>query len=461
MKIKVVSSSWMNQEGRRLDCGPYMTGAIEIKAILENLLMKKEPLNSLTKNDKDGIYKGKQLKRIFVKPPYGIPFLTTSSMLLSDLSNLPLLDSAIAQQDPRCMLKKEDILVSAAGTIGRLLYVRPDMENMFACGDILKIRANSDKIPSGYLYSFLSSKFGIPLLTAGTYGSIIQHLDISHISNLPIPRLNKKLEEEIHNLITLASNLRCNTNIILNKIKEDFNKLISNVTLEQLSPKISIISSSFIQKRLDAAFHDPIVNKIRTIIKQGSHSTIVDFCSTIFLPGIFKRIYTDDSYYGSPYYTGSSLFWIEPISKGILSKKSSLFNDVVLTKGTILIQAFGQDGGLTGRPVWVGSHLHGATTTHMLVRLITRDKLLAGYLFAFLLSEAGYRQISSLTYGGSIPHLDEKGIATVLIPLLPEAEMREISRQVINALDERDRALSLELEARNLVEKTIEEACHG
>ncbi|HEU5408883.1 MAG TPA: hypothetical protein VFU48_14035, partial [Nitrospira sp.] len=136
---------------------------------------------------------------------------------------------------------------------------------------------------------------------------------------------------------------------------------------------------------------------------------------------------------------------------------TSLFKDVQLREGTILVQAFGQEGGLTGRPVWVGEFLDGKTTTHMLARLFPISREAAGYLFAFLSSDAGYQQVRVLPFGGSIPHFSEAGIGAVLVPMLDKKERANISATVLRALDARDRALDMELKARQMVEKAIEE----
>ena len=44
MKAKSVPSSWLERDGRRLDCGPYMSGALEAKVLLERLKVRKEAL---------------------------------------------------------------------------------------------------------------------------------------------------------------------------------------------------------------------------------------------------------------------------------------------------------------------------------------------------------------------------------------------------------------------------------
>jgi type I restriction enzyme S subunit len=92
----------------------------------------------------------------------------------------------------------------------------------------------------------------------------------------------------------------------------------------------------------------------------------------------------------------------------------------------------------------------------MLVRLKTHEPDLAGYLYAYIDSFAGYEQIARLPYGGSIPHFDEKGISSVPVPLMPRQEMLRISRKVLSAFDARDEALDCERAARSLVEQAIE-----
>jgi hypothetical protein len=92
----------------------------------------------------------------------------------------------------------------------------------------------------------------------------------------------------------------------------------------------------------------------------------------------------------------------------------------------------------------------------MLVRLRARQPELAGWLWAFLDSDAGYTLLRRLPYGGSIPHLDEAITRSVLIPLTDDADMRRLSVDVLGALEQRDQALAMERRARLLVECAIE-----
>ena len=457
MKIKLIPNKWLESNGYRLDCGPYMSGAFEARMAIAALKVKKTPLAELTEGGLSGIFKGKMIKRIFIQDKsHGVPFLNTSDMLEADLIHVPRIPKKIADTDSDCYLKPETILISAAGTIGRTVFARKDMTGMFACSDIMKIIPDTKKIPSGYLYAFLSSDFGVPLVTAGTSGSIILHINSSDLSGIQVPRFSHQFEREVDALVKQASKLRTDAMELINESRACFDIFGNGILKEQQEyPIISIVSSQNIIGRLEAAYHDPTAQTIADRITQGRHKYIRDLCKEISLPGIFKRIYIEDAEHGAPYYSGGAIFWLEPVHKEILSRKTSLFDDVKIHKGIILIQAFGQKGGLIGRVAWVGKHLDSACTTHMLVRVIAKNESFLGYLFAYLSSDIGYAQIIRLPFGGSIPHFTEGQIANLPIPLLEDEEIQEINDSVHKAMSFRDEALQLELDARRMISQAI------
>lgn len=459
MKVKSVPGAWLARNGRRFDCGPYLSGALEAKIILSALPVPKEHLVDLTAGGIAGIVNAGRIKRTWAADSeHGIAFLTSSDILKADLSRLRHISKKTARNNPRLLIEQDWTLITRAGAIGRTAYSRSDMHGMACSEDVLRVIPDCNRISAGYLYAFLSSKFGIPIVTSSTYGAIIQHIEPHHLVSLPVPRLAKGIEQEAHRLVETAANYRTRSAEVVRSVAERFDSMIRPIDIRRDSPRISAVPAAEIQGRFDAQFHDPLVADIKRTLSRLPHAFIRDMCNVVFLPGIFKRVHIDDESYGAKYFTGASLFWLEPIPKGILSRKTKLFEEVLLEQNTILVQAFGQEGGLTGRSVWVGKHLDGATTTHMLVRLRTREPVETAYLYGFLQSEAAYRQIAVLTYGGSIPHLDEAGIGSVVVPLPGERDVRIIGEMVLRALTERDEALDMEKAARALVERAIEEA---
>ena len=457
MKIKSISSKWLENNGCRLDCGPYMSGAFEARMAIAALKAKKTSLADLTEHGLSGIFKGKMIKRIFVQDKgHGVPFLNTSNMLESDLRHVPRIPKRVADTDSDCYVEPETILISAAGTIGRSVFAREDMTGMFACSDIMKVIPDTEKIPSGYLYTFLSSSFGVPLVTAGTFGSIILHIEPSDLQGIQVPRFSNQFEGEVDNLIKQASKLRTYAVKLINASRAYFDIVGDGILKDQQEyPIISTVSSKNVINRLEAAYYDPTAETISARITKGRHKYVRDLCKEVSLPGIFKRIYIDDAEHGAPYYLGGAIFWLEPINKKILSRKTSLFDDVQIRNGTILIQAFGQKGGLIGRVAWVGKHLELACTTHMLVRVIAKDDSLSGYLFAYLSSDIGYAQIIRLPFGGSIPHFSEGQVANIPVPLFEDEQIEEINDNVLKAMAFRDEALQLERGARRMVSQAI------
>ena len=462
VKFKIVRSAWLEVGGRRLDCNPYMSGAQEARDALHRLSVRKDVLQTLTCGYSSGIYNGPVFSRIWVDDPrYGVPFLGSSDISSSDLSTLPLLKKSYAKSKKLAHLELAEgmTLITCSGTIGRMAYTRPDMAGMWSSQHVMKVVPDPERIPPGYLYAFLSSRFGVPLVVAGTYGAIIQHIEPEHVSSLEVPRFDEATEREIHSKVALAAELRSRAAKTLQSIAKEFDDLFPDFDLhEKPNLAVSSVASNELRFRMDAEYHNPRAVQIRRKLALVPHAPIGTWCDEIFLPGIFKRIHVDSPEFAAPYFTGYSLYWNEPEPKGYLSRVTKLFDQVSLKEGMVLVQAFGQEGGLTGRPVWVGRHLDKATTTHMLVRLIVADRNKAAYLYGFLNSLLAYRQISCLTYGGSIPHFDVAGIKTVLIPrLAPEIEA-EIADQVLKALAARDEALQLELDARGLVESLIQGA---
>lgn len=457
MKIREIPYSWIKEEEHRIDCGPFTRGGIEAKKLIQAASFDREPLVSLTRGGLSGMYHvGMDKLRWVEGPEHGVPFLRSADILKADLSHQPYILRAQARNNALFMCPAGTTLITRSGTIGRMAYCRSDMAEMAMSQDVLKVVPDQAKVRPGYLFAFLASKYGVPLVVSGTFGSIIVHIEAENIADLPVPRLGDSLERQVHQLVEEAAEKRTRSARMLRDVAARFDELIRDVDLSQPSPRINTVPASTIQVRFDAQFHDPVVARIRECITSNPHTTIREMCNRVFLPGIFKRIHIEDPSYGAPYFTGASLFWLEPLPKGILSRKTTLFDQVRMEEGTILVQAFGQDGGLTGRSVWVGRNLHGSTTTHMLVRLNTASLKRSAYLFGFLQSDAAYRQIACLTYGGSIPHFDERWISTVLVPLLPNED--QIGSDVLAALNDRDSALEREREARALVERAIEEA---
>lgn len=462
MKIKTIPSTWVENNGCRLDCGPYMSGAFEAKVILENLRYKKEPLEELTSGGLTGIFKGKMVKRIFVNDKdHGVPFLNTSDMLAADLSNLTLLSKRVAVTDKPCFVSEGTTLVSAAGTIGRTAYVRKEMEGMFACSDIMKIVPDSTKVLPGYLYAFLSSKFGVPLLTSGTFGSIILHIEPFHIANVPVPRLGS-VEQEASKLVEKAASLRSEAS---EAIRNAIQKIISQARLAELPMDtgsvfdVSVASSIDVFSRLEGFFHSNYHGAAKNAVCGSAHGSqkVSDIAQSIVEPTRFKRIQVEPSETSVPFFGTTPLLWATPKPIYHLPERQRNIQDYLVSRNTVLIPRSGQISGLIGSAILPYGELVGGAISEDAIRINCADEADAGYLFIALSSEYGKRQLKARAYGSSIPHLDVTQIGLVEVPKLPDEIRNEIGTAGLNSAIMRGEAIELEEQAVALVERTIEE----
>jgi len=457
MRTGTIQVTALGGEGRRLTAGFHLS---EDQQAVRQLNAFPATVALATLCTGRGVFRGGIFRKIeAASADHGRPYASPKdleqlwfqpSSYLSELHG-PLLDEL--------ELREGMILVTCSGmNLGTAIWTRPDQAGLCASGDLIRVIADDQKVPPGYLYAFLGGRFGRAAIRKQIYGGNIKHVDPSHIERISVPRLRDDVEREIHAAVVRAGQLRSEATALLEEVGGEFDALVNEPESVRKGLRVSIATARGLQKRMEAHFHDESVQRIRDAIAEESCTTLGEFCSTIFLPGIFKRIHVSDPNYGALYYTGSALFRADPRPKGVLSPRTSLFEDVQMTQGEILIQAFGQEGGLTGRAVWIGRHLHESTTTHMLARLRTPSRERSAYLFGFLQSQAAYRQIIALRYGGSIPHFDEAGLATVVMPLLDDAQRRSVSERVLRAVEMRDEALDLDRGGKRRVEQAIKEA---
>ena len=469
MKLKTVPHSWLQRDGRRLDCGPYMSGALEAKVRLETLKVRKERLGSLTKGHNGGIFNGPQFSRTWAESEdYGVPFVGSSSMLMADLTDLPLLRKKDAQSSKLSYLRLDPqmTLISCSGTIGRMVYVRPDMAGIWSSQDIMKVAPNPEKIPPGYLYAYLSSKFGIPLIVGGTYGAIIQHIEPHHIADLPVPRLGETVERRVHDLMEDAARKRTQA---AKELTVATRAVVAELQLPQPSQKKDMAwwghgvpcSELNRTRRFEAYFHNPVALRLDDWISRRpeGHWRLRDVADVFDVPP-FKHIYVGPEH-GLPFYTSGALFRLERSADKHLSKtRTKDLHKYVLKKGWVLLARSGQLGGIIGRPQFADSALNETTTSDHVIRIVPRTELItAGFLYAYLATEEiGYPLLTRTMTGASVPALWPTYLNDVRVVKAGRSFMEEIDEIVQQAFEMRIAATVHETDARRIVEQAIEQA---
>ena len=330
MKEKLVPSTWLEQQGRRLDCGPYLSGAMEAKLLLNSLPVRCPALCELTCGHEGGIYKGPLFSRNYVSDPaHGVPFLSSGSMLHAEFTYAALLrrkDATSARLAPM-RIEEGMTLVVRSGTIGRMAYARAEMVGMWLSEHVLKIVPEPYSVRPGYLYAFLSGRFGVPLVVGATYGAIVQHIEPGHISDLPVPLAPEAIQNDAHRLVTAAAELRTSASAELRAVVREIEEAAGlpplDIRYASARPDTSLVRASALGGRIDGLFHSNYHLEALAWLQrlpEDRRTTVGALATRVFQPPIFKRVPVEDPRYGAPFFGTSALMRADPDASYLLSR---------------------------------------------------------------------------------------------------------------------------------------------
>lgn len=466
---RIVRSSWLEESGRRLDCNPYMSGALEARDILRSLSVRKDPLASLTAGHLGGIYNGPVFKRNYVgSSEFGVPFISSSSMLLADTSALPFLRKRDAQSKKLSYLQLREgtTLISCSGSVGRMAYVRASIDGMWSSQDVLKVVPNESLIPAGYLHAFLASTYGVPLVIAGTYGAIIQHLEPEHIASLPVPRYEEKFESEVSKLVNEAATQRSRAQSIIDNTLKAFSedaKLSESRVGTVTDFATSVIPLSALNDRFDAPFHCASALTAERLLDFSPFpvALLADVAKALFKPPIFKRLWVDSKNYGRLFVSGNDIYRYQPEEERFVSRKTPKFDEFILKRGWLVFQAAGQIYGLFGRPLYVNGWLEDVFCADDVFRVVPENEIDGAFLYLFFRTDAGRVLIKRQATGNSIPRVWEPHMSKVRV-LWPDADARKkYALPIIEAHELIENARLDEAKAIAMVEARIGSATNG
>ena len=462
-QVKTIPSRWLDKNGRRLDCGPYMSGAIEAKELLNKLSAEKEPLSNLV----SGIYHAGRERRTWVdSPEHGTPFMGSTDILVADLSYLPLISKKQVEANPNFKIGEGWTLITRSGTIGRMAYAHSGMDELACSEDVMRVVPDEDKVKPGFVYAYLSSMFGVPLVISGTYGAIIQHIEPAHIADLPVPRLGE-IEDQAHDLVQKAADLRVEA---AEAIKAASARYLAAAGLEDISSYEWLQNSgrigftaSISKTILRAVNYIPINQKLSERVKSDSPEwkSLIELTEpgTLRRGTRFKRIVSEPEF-GVELIGQREMSNLVPsgrwVSKSFLPKDKLVF----ATEGAIMVNA---QGGINetdsfARSQYIsGKKLSYIFSEHFL-RVIANESLIPrGALFAYLRSNLAFRLLRSCAVGSMQQDFHPDLLAEIPVPIIDDSEAKAVDEMIRSAYQKYDDAIDAEDEARVLVERTIKE----
>lgn len=459
MKINNIRSKVLKEEEFRFNAKPYCSAIFECRDLIESLTEKKEKLCNLT----DAIFNGPRFKRNWViDPRFGIGLISGSDMLQSRLNRLDMISINSVSQMKEMILGDNTVLISSYGTVGRCVFVRPDMSGSVGSDNVMKV-VFKDGVYPGYIFSFLKSKYGIPLVVHGTNGGVVPFLEPKRVFNIEIP-IFQDLMANTHNLIiesTKAASESAKLFELAGSKVNSFFKFPNKLALNYRVTSTSTASSLLIQKRMDATYHDEIAQMSDDLVEQtGAVKTLAELGVKTGESGRMKLIFTESDH-GVPFSTSGEIFRARYEPQRFLAK--SKLGDVAdwgVRQEDVLLARSGQVGGIIGTGVWADSRFENAAVSVDVIRVKAQEsEVLPGYLYAYLMcTDVGYRQLIRSAAGSSIPHLSSDDVLKLKLPRMGGMEEKAVHELVKKAGELAAEAQKLEDEAVKMVEDAIEAA---
>jgi type I restriction enzyme S subunit len=243
------------------------------------------------------------------------------------------------------------------------------------------------------------------------------HIEPHHIEKLRIPILPIKKQQEIHNLIKHASNLRVNANKLL---KEALLAIESQFTIDSAEKTYSVSINDILkgdkytkEKRLESDYYQPKTTSVIKSIKKGKWAYLGDLCHEIHRSGLRDRKFVES---GIPLITGQNLNLARVTDLKMLSRKFTKHIEKNTTEESdVLISV----QGTIGKVEYVYKNMYENVFASEQISKVRVDskKIHPGYIFAFLRSKAGKAQLLKHKTGSVIEWIKENNIASIIIPV--------------------------------------------
>lgn len=448
MKIGHIHRMSMNPCGLRFDSSYHLSDGVTVK---RDIAASPYPLMLIGKAA-ERIFIGGRARRVYVKDRnHGIPFLSSSDILQADLENVKLASKKYTPNIEEMTLQKGWTLITRSGTIGNCAFANAKHAQKLASEHVIRLVPNNI-LRQGYIYAYLASKPGYSLLTQGTFGAVIQHIEPAFVASLPIPVLPEVFQQEVDDLIQESASNRDEASVLLEKA---INVLDKELGFDDTENNIGIITSKNVFSkftRFDAQYQ--LGNKS---LKESSDLHIASkkidsFASKIFIGNRGKRYYVKNN--GIPFLSSSDMMLANPVRfSKMISKRTPGINDMLVKSGYILISR----SGTVGNTIIVGEALANcAVSEHAMRLVIDPAKIAPEYVFTFLLSKQGQRHVKFLPYGSVIVTLGEDFLANIDLPIVDKDKYESIVQMIKSYVLLRDKSIEQENKAISMVEQEIE-----
>lgn len=437
------------EKTKRIDSEFYKKENLKIDKLLENLEF--EFLNNIV-NVSDGNHMA--ISDEFVEK--GIPYYRGQ-----DIHNF-----FIEQSQPICItkkayekstmkrsyLKKDDILLSIVGTIGKLSIVSENKKATCNC-KLAILRTHS--INNKYLSIFLSSKLGQNQIKKFTRGAVQMGLILEDMSQIKIPMFSNSFQSKIESLVKLSHQKLEESKTLYKQAEEILLKELDLLNFEPSKENVSIksFSESFlVSERFDAEYYQPkydeIIDKIKSY--RDGFETINKACNledkNFILKDKQKYKYIELSNIGT---TGDITGFTFEFGEDLPTRARR-----IVKKGDVIVSSI--EGSLEKVALVTKNFDNSLCSTGFYV--INSNRINSETLLV-LFKNRIFREILKQNCSGTIlTAINKDEFLNIIIPIIDKQIQIQISNKIQTSFNLREESKSLLETAKRAVEIAIEES---
>ena len=465
MKTGIISNKTFQTLGMRIDPSLHLSNGIKIREEL-----KKSPYGLTTLSQcSDDIFIGNIFSRNWVATKeFGVTYLAASDAILADLETRRYISKRQANSLSYLRVKRDWILVTCSGTLGKIAYTNNNYSDKILTHDILRIVPNDSNVKRGTIYAFLSSKYGYYQITLSRFGGVVKHINANQAGQILIPIFPDLLQQETDDLVKTANSLREEAETLL----KEAHKLLSNkAQIGYLNTDEYDYFGAHSSNRVVSCYNRNIKEIGTTTINAFNHSERIRklkasfscpttplksilYNGTTFSTGSFPRIEVKEGH-GIMLINQSDIF--DCIIKGKYISRRNVKTSNLVEYGEVLIAGVGTLGESETfcRAIFANEDIAGQLVSGEFIRMKT-EGVPSGYLYTWLSSDYGFRFLRNIQAGTKLCRPIPRLVLEIPVPVIDKDSMIEIDRLVREAHTKRHQANQKELMAISMIEQEIE-----
>jgi type I restriction enzyme S subunit len=458
-----VSSRWIFEDDSRLDATTYSAGAFQALDAIEACRFEKRSLGSLCGTIWHPVQNQARsnFKRIYTSEEHGVPFVSSRDMFFYPLRPARFLSRRMSKLGD-LMVPEGWLLVSRSGTVGNILYVSGTLAKCAISDHTIHVEPKD--APAGYLYAFLSSKYGQPLIAKGIYGAAVDEVEPKHLAVIPVPMAPEGTKLAIHDKVMRAYAIRDAGNELFRQATADLYSLLNVGKFKEEdvqylgsnAPRAFPVNSGELGDRLDASHHVPLAPSAVAKLRTGAFPLVQlkERAEEVHVAPRFARVYVEKRY-GTPLLQGSHVPSMRPSDMKYISNRMTVkMERWIIHRGMVLVTC----SGTIGRTAVVSSKQEGWAASQHILRIRPKTGVThPGFLSLFLTTGYGQHQLNSKIYGGVVDELTAEDTEMIWIPDVPFNLQQPIGEKIVRVYEMRDEANCLEDEAIAEIEAVVEQ----